>query len=497
LIRIGFREYYAKIDQETIAMKFLPSGLIIAAAFAAPLSFAQTTLYTNGLVSLNPLGYWKLDGNLIDTASGNLATDTNQSSPVTYTLPGGGAPIDPLGQAAVLNSSRSQSVTATGGNAFSFSATQTFTLMAWVRTANQGLATLPILSKVDSSQTGYVMVIDNGGAGAPAGAGRFGLILESHGFSSTVESVASVNDGAWHFLVATFDGSGFRDGIQLYIDGARVSTVGSGNSTVTGSIVNNAPLVIGGTPAVASAPPFEGLIDEVAVWNSVLTQDQIQQLAGFAAGARKILPQFVFGGGWYSALYFSNTGIATVSFPVTFTADNGTSMNVPLVGPATTVTLAPGASTIIEAPNVGTAISQGFVSLVPPPGVIASGVFRQSILGKPDQEAVVPLSSASTTSSTLLWDDTGNLVTAFAIANPNGFGVPVTITVTKSDGTLIGTSIVTLQPNNHTALILHDVLPGVAGNRGTAVFSVSGGNVTVLGLRANGIALTSIPTIDK
>jgi len=110
---------------------------------------------------------------------------------------------------------------------------------------------------------------------------------------------------------------------------------------------------------------------------------------------------------------------------------------------------------------------------------------------------VVPLSSANTTSSTLLWDDTGNLVTAFAIANPNGFGVPVTITVTKSDGTLIGTSIVTLQPNNHTALILHDVLPGVAGNRGTAVFSVSGGNVTVLGLRANGIALTSIPTIDK
>ena len=35
--------------------------------------------------------------------------------------------------------------------------------MAWVKTANQGLATLPILGKVDGSQTGYMMVIDNGG----------------------------------------------------------------------------------------------------------------------------------------------------------------------------------------------------------------------------------------------------------------------------------------------------------------------------------------------
>lgn len=478
-------------------MKFLPSRLIMAAALAAPLSFGQNSLYTNEVISLNPLGYWKLDGNLLDSAQGNNGADTNQSSPVTFTLAGGGAPIDPQGKAAVLNSSRSQSVTIVAGNTFNFSALQTFTLMAWVKTANQGLATLPILGKVDGSQTGYVMVIDNGGAGAPAGAGRFGLILESHGFASTVESVVPVNDGAWHFLVATFDGSGLRDGIQLYIDGAKVPTVAMGNSSITGTIPNSAPLDVGGTPAVASAPPFEGLIDEVAIWNSVLTQAQIQELAGDATGARKILPQFAFGGGWYSALYLSNTGIAEVSFPVTFTADNGTSLNVPLIGGATTVTLAPGASTRIEAPNVGTAISQGYVSLIPPPGVTGYGVFRQSLLGQPDQEAVVPLSSASTTNSTLLWDDTDNRVTAFAIANPNPFGVSVTITVTKSDGSLIGTASLALQPNNHTAGILRNLVPGVAGNQGVAVFSVTAGNVAVLGLRANGIALTSIPTTDK
>jgi hypothetical protein len=481
-------------------MKILPSKLILAAALAAPFSLMANSLYTNEMLSLNPLGYWKFDGNLTDSGQGNSGADANPSSAVGFTATGGGAPIDPLGQAAVLNSSRSQSVAVTAGNTFSFSALQTFTLMAWVKTANQGLSTMPIIAKVDSGQTGYIMAIDNGGAGGPLGGGRFALILESHSFTSVVESVVPVNDGAWHFLVATFDGSGLASGIQLYIDGAKVATVASGNAIIMGSIVNNAALDIGGTPAVASATPFEGLIDEAAVWNTVLTQAQIQHLAGFAAGARKMLPQFVFGGGWYSALYFSNTGIAPVSFPVTFTADNGTSLNVPLVGPATTVTLEPGASTRIEAPNVGTGVSQGYVSLVPPPGVIGYGVFRQSLLGQPDQEAVVPLSSASTTSSTLLWDDTDSRVTAFAIANPNPFGATVTITVTKSDGSLIGTANVTLQPNNHTALLLRDPslnLNGIAGNRGTAVFSTTSGNVAVLGLRANGIALTSIPTTDK
>src|SRR5262249_30027081 len=143
---------------------------------------------------------------------------------------------------------------------------------------------------------------------------------------------------------------------------------------------------------------------------------------------------------------------------------------------------------------------QGYAALVPPPGVVGYGVFRQTLpiqLNKPDQEAVVPFSSSNTTTSTLLWDDT-NSVTAVALANPNPSPVIVTVTVTKSDGTFIGS--VTLPPivaNGHTAFVLHDVVPGLAGLRGTAVFSTTSGNIAVLGLRATGVALTSIPTSDK
>src|SRR5580700_11426877 len=61
-----------------------------------------------------------------------------------------------------------------------------------------------------------------------------------------------------------------------------------------------------------------------------------------------VLPQFAFGGGWYSALYFTNTTSTTVSFLVTFTSDNGTPLVVPGVGSSKQVTLAPLNTVIIE-----------------------------------------------------------------------------------------------------------------------------------------------------
>ena len=489
-------------------MKFLPSRLIIAAAIAAPLSFGQASAYTVGMLSLNPLGYWKLDGNLNDaTFSQNTGANTILGNPISYTLVGGGAPIDAGGQAGIFNSSKTQSITIPAGSTFSLGILQPFTLMAWVKTANQGLSQMTILGKIDATQSGYALVINNSPPLTPQGGGRFALFMESQGAVSQVQSNVSVNDGAWHFLVATNDGSGLLTGVQLYLDGAQVTTT-AGPNNLSNSIVNNVPLSIGGLPSAgSSALPFEGLIDEVAIWKAMLTQAQIQQLAGFAAGARKIMPQFVFGidsqhgGSWYSAMYFSNTGIAPVTFPVNFTADNGTPLlNVPLItGGATTVTLKPGESTVIEAPNVGP-LTQGYASFIPPPGIVGYGVFRQTlppIPPEPAQEAVVPFSSANTTSSTLVWDDRLS-VTAVALANPNPSPVTVTITVTKSDGSLIGT--VTLPPlaaNSHTAFLLHDVVNGIAGFHGTAVFSVASGNIAVLGLRATGIALTSIPTTDK
>ncbi len=217
-----------------------------------------------------------------------------------------------------------------------------------------------------------------------------------------------------------------------------------------------------------------------------------------AVGETKILPQLAFGGGWYSALYFANTGSTAVSFPVNFVANDGVPLNVPAAGASSVmVSLASHGTGIIEAPNVGP-LNQGYVSLSLPAGVTGYGIFRQSTPGRADQEAVVPLSGGASTGSTLIWDDT-NFTTAVAIVNPSSLNTTVTILVRDESGATIGNSALSLAAKSKTAVALRD-LPGLgvmAGKRGSADFTVGFGYVAVLGLRFGGAAFTSIPTAER
>jgi hypothetical protein len=247
--------------------------------------------------------------------------------------------------------------------------------------------------------------------------------------------------------------------------------------------------------AVSTLDPTSGAATVLANYTG-------QRIFGLAATtppvSPQILSQFAFGGGWYSALYFTNSSASSVSFAVNFTADNGTPLIVSSVGgSSTTVNLAPHATAILEAPNVGN-LNQGYVTASLPAGVTGYGVFRQSISGFPDQEAVVPLASSTSTSSTLSWDDTATM-TGVAIANPSPVPVTVSLTVWNSSGTVIGTTSVALAAGAKTEAFLRSIsgLSGVAGNRGSAQFTVTSGSVAVLGLRFDGTAFTSIPTAQQ
>ncbi|MDP9114780.1 MAG: hypothetical protein M3O20_14020 [Acidobacteriota bacterium] len=211
-----------------------------------------------------------------------------------------------------------------------------------------------------------------------------------------------------------------------------------------------------------------------------------------------VLPDFVFGGGFYSAIYFANTGDTAVSFPVHFIGDDGNPLTVPAIGGSTaTIQLAPQGTAIVEAPNVG-ALVQGYASAFLPSGVVGYGVFRKSAPGIADQEVIVPLSSAASSRRTLIFDDT-NYVTSVAIVNPSAVQNIVTVSARDDAGNLIGTHTILLGPNAKTAVVLRDLtgLGGIAGKRGIADFSVVAGNVAVLGLRFNGAAFSSIPTVNR
>ena len=215
-------------------------------------------------------------------------------------------------------------------------------------------------------------------------------------------------------------------------------------------------------------------------------------------GTAQILPQLAFGGGWYTALYFTNLNASPASFTVSFIGNDGNPRTVPSVGGSSvSVNLVGRGSSLIEAPNVGSLV-QGYVSMTLPAGVTGYGVFRQSVPGVNDQEAVVLLSGATATTSTLLFDDT-KYVTGVAVVNLAPLSTTISVAARDNQGNTIGTSVISLAPNAKTAVVLRDLpgLAGVAGALGSVDFITPIGNLAALGLRFNGLAVTSIPTSDR
>jgi hypothetical protein len=83
--------------------------------------------------------------------------------------------------------------------------------------------------------------------------------------------------------------------------------------------------------------------------------------------------------------------------------------------------------------------------------------------------------------------------------NPSTTAVTVNVTVRDSSGNVLGTATIPLNAGAKTASVLRDLpgLSGMAGKMGQADFTVSSGNLAVLGLRFGGAAFTSIPTTEQ
>jgi hypothetical protein len=231
------------------------------------------------------------------------------------------------------------------------------------------------------------------------------------------------------------------------------------------------------------------------------------------------LPQLVFGGGWYTAVYFNNRTNAALAANVSFFDQNGQPLPTPVLassifgsGLATqlstadtvtvsTVTVPPLGTAIIEAPDMGP-LQQGWARVDVPAGMVGYGIFRYilSAPGQPPQlsEGEIPFASTSSTFSSLIFDDTA-YVTAVAFANPSGVAASINIRALNAAGQVIGTSAQTLGPGARTALVLRSVpgLASVAGQRGVVEFSATTGAVSVLGLRFNNLTFTSIPPFSK
>ena len=130
----------------------------------------------------------------------------------------------------------------------------TGTIEAWIKTSGAGSGYRGIVVK----QNAYGLFLQND-------------ILVTFDWTTLTAYSTGVNlaDGRWHHVAMSFQ-NGVASGTKIYIDGAL--------STTFTYFVNNqtAPLVVGQGGAPGPIQNIAGTIDEVRVWNTVLSQSTIQ-----------------------------------------------------------------------------------------------------------------------------------------------------------------------------------------------------------------------------
>ncbi len=211
--------------------------------------------YADAVQGDSPVSYWRLG----DT-SGTTAVDAQGYQDGTYT---GGYTLNQTGalsgdtDKAVLFNGSSGYVSV--GNPANLKLS-TGTMEAWIKTSNAGSGYHDIVEKGSA----YDLTMNNNVLG-----------LWDWGGNTFRTTGVNVADGTWHHVVATFQ-SGVSNGTKVYLDGSLVLT-----TTITVSN-QNSPLWIGACVRSINGgcdsgdETFGGTIDDVAVYDSVLSQAQVQ-----------------------------------------------------------------------------------------------------------------------------------------------------------------------------------------------------------------------------
>jgi len=85
------------------------------------------------------------------------------------------------------------------------------------------------------------------------------------------------NDGNWHHLLATYDGTSNADGMKLYIDGGTPFTATASSIGIRST--SSVEATIGATSG-GGALRLEGTVDEVAVWDSAINISDVWNGSG-------------------------------------------------------------------------------------------------------------------------------------------------------------------------------------------------------------------------
>jgi RHS repeat-associated protein len=249
----------------------LPAARALAHHNAVLLTSTSTTgpvIYnTSYPVAVNgdaPVSYWRLG----DAVGSSTASDSNGSNPGTYSAGvtlGQAGPVPGDASTAAAFNGTSGTITIPDAANLRFDRTQPFSVEAWFKTTSTGNQVIAGKMANSSPFQGWELGV-NGGK-------PYVWLINSYPNSALGQAGSKyVADGAWHHIVATYDGTSKAAGVHFFIDGTPDNGAAAFSDNLSGPTVSTVAMAIGSR--ASSAFWFNGKLSDVAVYGGALAPAQ-------------------------------------------------------------------------------------------------------------------------------------------------------------------------------------------------------------------------------
>jgi hypothetical protein len=329
-----------------------------------------------------------------------------------------------------------------------------------------------------------------------AGGPSYLLVYDNTSLVNTLGTGVAIANGASQTASVPFV---INDDTGTQIGSGSVSVPALGHTAFT--LADQYPATAGKLGTLQFTTPPQGQISVLGIRSNGNSFTTIP-VSTSAAAASGNMAHIVSGGGWRTIFYVANTTGKTSTITLSFFDDAGNPLSLPLTylqtGVTTTAatvtkTLANGATLVIQAQGLDAQVSLGSAQLTSDFGANAFALFRYDPDG---QEATVPFETRNAEAYVLAFDNTAPLATGVAIANLSNQAASVGMILRDDAGNTLQTTTIPVPANGHYAFVLGGVYPLAAGRRGTVEFD-SSAQISVIGIRANGNAFTSIPVLTR
>ena len=211
------------------------------------------------------------------------------------------------------------------GNVLGFERTDTRSISFWAKWSSA--TSMQFVAKTDAATTyrGFQVNTNN------TGHVEFYLFNDFGGTNFLgIQTNSAFNNGVWHHICVTYDGSSTVAGSKIYVDGA-VQVVTTVSNTLSATIITTAELEFAGRATSISHQYLTGSMDEVSIYDSTLSAAQVTALYNGKAPTNLLKTSTVSASGLLGWWRMGDGDTAPTLTDNSTGGHNGTMVNSPVI----------------------------------------------------------------------------------------------------------------------------------------------------------------------